>query len=133
MTDDAPLLREAYEALNEGNVAGAMEVVDEHAEWVEHSELPEAGSYVGRDTIRGFLEAFLESWQEFRQETEELIPENERVLICLRLNARGKGSGIPVETRYAHLWTMREGRGVRIDAYYDRDEALEALRAPSHG
>lgn len=133
MADDAALLRDAYEALNDGDVAGAMQVVDEQAEWHEHSDLPEAGSYVGRDTIRGFLEDFLESWQEFHQETEELIPANSRVLICLRLVARGKGSGIPVETRYAHLWTMRDGRGVRIDAYYDRDEALEALHAASPG
>jgi hypothetical protein len=28
---------------------------------------------------------------------------------------------------------MRDGRGVRIDAYYDRDEALEALHAASPG
>ena len=127
--DDIALLRNAYEALNNGDVPGAMAVVDEEAEWHEHSELPEAGSYVGRHTIREFLEAFLESWQEFHQEVEELIPANERVLICLRLVARGKGSGIPVETRYAHLWTMRKGQGVRIDAYYDRSEALEALDA----
>ena len=131
--DDLALLRNAYEALNRGDVAGAMAVVDEDAEWHEHSDLPEAGSYVGRDTIREFLEHFLESWQEFHQETEELIPAQQRVLIFLHLLARGKGSGIPVETRYAHLWTMREGRGVRIDAYYDRNEALEALEAARAG
>jgi ketosteroid isomerase-like protein len=131
--DDAARIRSAYEALNRGDVPGAMSVIDEAAEWHEHSDLPEAGSYVGRGTIREFLEEFLESWQEFHQEVEDAIPANERVLICLRLAARGKGSGIPVETRYAHLWTMQNGRGVRVDAYYDRDEALEALHATRMG
>ena len=37
--------------------------------------------------------------------------------------------GIGVESRYAHLLSMRGGRGVRVDAYYDRETALAALRA----
>jgi ketosteroid isomerase-like protein len=133
MPDDVEILREAYEALNHGDLSAAMAVVDEGAEWHEHSDLPEAGSYAGRSTIRSFLEHFLESWQEFHQEAEQFLAEDERVLILLRLVARGKGSGIPVETQYAHLWTMRDGRGVRVDAYYDRAEALEALHAAHAG
>ena len=50
------------------------------------------------------------------------------VLILLRSRSRGKGSGISVEARYAHLWTMRDGRGTRVDAYFDRDEALSAMK-----
>ena len=45
--------------------------------------------------------------------------------------AKGKGSGIEVEARYAHVWTMRDGKGVRVDAYADRDAALEALQQDS--
>jgi ketosteroid isomerase-like protein len=127
--DDVEILRNAYDALNRGDVSAALAVVDEQAVWEEHSELPEAGAYRGRETIRTFLESFLESWQEFHQEAEEFIARESRVLIFLRLVARGKGSGIPVETRYAHLWTMREGSGVRVDAYYDTEEALAALGA----
>jgi ketosteroid isomerase-like protein len=47
----------------------------------------------------------------------------------LRSRQRGKGSGIDVEAKYAHLWTMEDGRGVRVDAYIDRGEALRALKA----
>jgi ketosteroid isomerase-like protein len=125
---DVETLRGAYEALNHGDVEGALGVLDEHAEWSEHSDLPEAGVYRGRDAIRTFLEQFLESWQHFNQETEELIPGESCVLIMLRSRVRGKGSGVAVEARYAHLWTMEDGRGVRVDAYLDRDEALRALR-----
>ncbi len=128
---DVEMLREAYEALNEGNIEGAIAVLDEDAQWCEHSDLPEAGLYSGRDSIRTFLESFLESWQDFHQETEELIPGDGRVLIMLRSRQRGKGSGIDVEAQYAHLWTMQDGRGVRVDAYFDRKEALRALKGRS--
>jgi uncharacterized protein len=126
---DVKTLRDAYEALNQGDIEHALGVLDERAEWCEHSDLPEAGLYRGRDAIRTFLESFLESWGEFTQETEDLIAGEDCVLILLRSRSRGKGSGIPVEARYAHLWTMEDGRGKRVDAYFDRNEALTAMKA----
>jgi ketosteroid isomerase-like protein len=110
-----------------------MAVLDEHATWVEHSDMPEAGSYRGRDTIRNFLEQFLDSWDDFEQHIEEVHAEGDCVLLFIRLSASGRGSGVDVESRYAHLWAMREGRGVRVDAYYDRESALAALRASHDG
>jgi ketosteroid isomerase-like protein len=128
MPDDLEVLRGAYQSLNEGDISAALAVLDEDAEWREHSDLPEAGVYRGRESIRQFLERFLESWDDFRQETEDLIAQDRRVLILLRSRSTGAGSGINVEGRYAHLWTMEGGRGVRVDAYLDRDEALRALK-----
>jgi ketosteroid isomerase-like protein len=131
--DDAELLRAAYEALNRGDIPGTVRVLDDDAEWHEHSELPEADNYRGRNAIQSFLESFLESWDEFRQEVEDLIAGEGKVLVLLHMAGQGKGSGIRVEARYAHLWTMRGGRGVRIDTYTDREEALEALHAARAG
>ena len=133
MPDDVEILREAYDALNHGDIPGTVEILDADAEWHEHSDLPEADNYRGRETIRAFLENFLESWDVFRQEVEELIPSDGRVLILLHMVGQGKGSGIRVEARYAHVWTMRNGRGVRVDAYNDRESAMEALRAAHAG
>jgi ketosteroid isomerase-like protein len=129
MTDTVAQLRESYAALNRRDIDGTMAVLDEDAVWEEHSELPEAGAYRGRDTIRHFLEQFLDSWDEFEQHIEEVHAEKGCVLLFIRLTASGRGSGIDVASRYAHLWTMRAGRGVRVDAYYDRDSALAALQA----
>ena len=129
MTDTVDRLRASYEALNRRDIEDTMAVLAEDAQWVEHSELPEAGSYRGRETIRDFLLLYLDSWERFEQEIEEVRRTDECVLLFIRLTASGKGSGIDVQSRYAHLWTMREGQGVRVDAYYDREQALAALRA----
>jgi ketosteroid isomerase-like protein len=45
----------------------------------------------------------------------------------IRARTVGRGSGAEVETSYAHVWTVRDGLGVRVDAYRDVDEALEAV------
>ena len=125
---DVKVLRDAYEALNQGDIESALAVLDEQAEWCEHSDLPEAGLYRGKDAIRTFLQSFLESWENFVQETEDVIAGAGCVLILLRSRSRGKGSGISVEGQYAHLWTLRDGRGMRVDAYLDREEALSAMK-----
>ncbi len=129
MADAVEQINDSYEALNRRDIDGTMAVLDQDATWVEHSDLPEAGSYEGRETIRSFLENFLDSWDEFDQQIEEVHGDEDCVLLFIRLTASGKGSGIDVQSRYAHLWLMREGRAVRVDAYYDRESALAALHA----
>jgi hypothetical protein len=52
---------------------------------------------------------------------------NDRVLVMIHLEATGRGSAADVDARYAHLWTVPGLKGTRVDAFYDRDEALAAL------
>ncbi len=127
MAAGAQIVTGAYEALNRGDVEGALEPLADDAEWMEHSDLPEAGCYRGIDSIRTLLEGFLESWDDLHQEVETARSSNDRVLVQLRFRGTGKGSGVEVETRYAHLWTLRGEKGVRVDAYYDPAAAEEAL------
>ena len=53
---------------------------------MEHSELPEAGSYRGVATIRSFLEHYLESWEDFHQEIEDRIVRGPCVLLFIQLD-----------------------------------------------
>ncbi len=96
--EDVELLKSAYEALNRGDTEAALEALEPGAEWCEHSALPEAGTYHGRKAI----ERFLESWHEFRQEVERIVVGGDRVALLLHSFAVGKGSGVEVESRYAH-------------------------------
>ncbi len=44
----------------------------------------------------------------------------------VRVTAEGEESGVPVEMRDAHEFTIRDGVFVRWKVYADRTEALEA-------
>jgi ketosteroid isomerase-like protein len=127
-TDAREMIAASYEALNERDIDSAMEALAEDAEWHESEVLPDTGIYVGREAIRAFLTDFLASWERFHQTVEELSEEGDRVLVMIHLEATGRGSEADVDARYAHLWTVSGGRGVRVDAFYDRDEARAALR-----
>jgi ketosteroid isomerase-like protein len=127
-TDARGMIAASYEALNERDIDSAMEALAEDAEWHESEVLPDTGIYVGREAIRAFLTDFLASWERFHQTVEEVSEEGDRVLVMIHLEATGRGSEADVDARYAHLWTVSGGRGVRVDAFYDRDEARAALR-----
>ena len=128
--DELEAVRSSYEALNRGDIEGTMAMLAPDVEWHESAALPDTGTFTGREAVRGFLEDFLEQWQEFHQEVEEVVTEGDRAALMIHLTARGRGSGAEVDARYAHLWTLREGVGVRVEAYYDRDAALRALTSP---
>jgi ketosteroid isomerase-like protein len=117
----------SYEALNRRDIDAAMEVLAEDAEWNESTALPDTGVYRGRPAIRSFLTDFLDSWERFHQTVVDVLQEGDRVLVLIHLEATGRGSTASVDAHYAHLWTVSGGRGIRVDAFYDRDEALAAL------
>jgi ketosteroid isomerase-like protein len=126
-TEAKDVVLASYESLNEGKVDAAMEALAEDAEWHESEVLPDTGVYRGREAIRAFLAHFLDSWERFHQTAEDVQQVGDRVLVMIHLEATGRGSAADVDARYAHLWTISEGRGVRVDAFYDRDEARAAL------
>ena len=117
----------AYEALNRRDIDAAMEALDPDAEWHESEVLPDTGIYRGREAIRAFLTDFLDSWERFHQTVEEVRQADDRVLVLIHLEARGRGSAAEVDARYAHLWAISGTRGIRVDAFYDLDEAIAAL------
>ena len=126
--DPKDVIAASYEALNKGDIDSAMDALAEDAEWHESEVLPDTGVYRGRDSIRSFLTDFLASWERFDQTVEEVRQEGDRVLVLIHLEATGRGSAADVDARYAHLWTVSGGRGIRVDAFYDRDEARAALK-----
>jgi uncharacterized protein len=125
--NDREVVESSYAALNRGDIDAALAALAEEAEWHESGALPDAGVYLGREAIRAFLTEFLDSWESFDQEIVETREAGERVAVFIHLAAVGRGSSVEVDARYAHVWTMREGQGIRVDAFYERDEALAAI------
>jgi ketosteroid isomerase-like protein len=79
----------------------------------------------GLEEVRRFREEG--PWEELSFQPERFVDvDDERVLVLVLVYATGKGSGIPVELRNAHEFTIRDGVLVRFKVYSDRDEALEA-------
>ena len=51
----------------------------------------------------------------------------ERVVVILNQRGRSKATGIPVDMRFAQVWTLRDGQAIRMQMYASPEEALEAV------
>jgi ketosteroid isomerase-like protein len=113
----------AYEVYGEGDRAEAEALFDPHILIVPAEEGP---SY-GIDAIRDNFEHWKGAWDELEVEVEDVIDAGEdRVLLTAHHRARGRGSGIEVDTRLYSIYTLRGGKVLRTDEYADRAEALRA-------
>jgi ketosteroid isomerase-like protein len=83
-------------------------------------------SYYGHAGFLKYAEGWLEPWDEYRVIPEEFIDGGDCVVVLYRAVGRGKGSGITVERRNAHLWTVRDRKAVRLEIFPEPAEALEA-------
>jgi ketosteroid isomerase-like protein len=80
----------------------------------------------GLDGLRAFLLDWMAPWGTYRVELEEAIDLGERVLLFNHDWGRREGSTGEVRGRQGAVWTIRDGKIARLDAYGTRAEALEA-------
>ena len=122
------VVRSAYEAWNAGDLDAAVEFLDPVIEWRMPPNFPEAGTYQGVDEVKSRLEEFLESWEDFQVEVEELIEAGDRVVALTRFRGRSKGVGLELTgvAVDAQVWTLSEGRVTHVWMYGGTEEALEA-------
>jgi ketosteroid isomerase-like protein len=83
--------------------------------------------YRGHDGLRRLSREVREVWEVFVITPERFIDAGERVVVVETRRGRGKGSGVEVEDRSAVIWTIREGKVVRMETDLDPQDALEAV------
>jgi hypothetical protein len=86
---------------------------------VEARISPEVGDRTlhGLEGFAVFVEGLEEDFSEFRyqaEELEELSPE--QLLVTGHIRARGRRSNMPLAAPFGHLWTLRDGKAVRVEA-----------------
>jgi ketosteroid isomerase-like protein len=78
--------------------------------------------------LQGFAESWrdwLEPWESYYIEAEEFIDAGEEVVSLTRVLAQTTRDAVAVEHRPAAVWSVREGKIVRVRFYLERKEALE--------
>lgn len=127
MTDaNVDALRRGYEALNRGDLSVVLELLDPEIEWHEPEPSPDAGDHTGRDSFERFLRGWIDSFESFRVVPEQVVSRGDRLIAIVHQSGRGRASGIEVDARLAHVWTIRDGRAVRWEAIGDPEAALRA-------
>jgi ketosteroid isomerase-like protein len=83
--------------------------------------------YRGYDGVRRYVEVVDEMWDDFTVELQEVVGEGDRVVTGTVISGVGRGSGVKAEMTLFQVWSLRDGKVVRITGgYRDRAQAREA-------
>jgi len=92
---------------------------------------PERNTYEGVEGMREFIGDWTAAWEDWRLEVEDLADAGDEVVAIVRQSGRSKTTGLPVDMRFAQLWTLSDGKQTRMRMYAEPEEALRAAgRAP---
>ena len=119
------IVRRLHGAYARGDLEAVFAALDPEIEVHDH-DLPDSGNYRGLEGVRQWQADWAGPWEDWGWEPVEFIEAGERVIAVLRVHAKGRHSGIDVEQLNAAVWTLRDGKCVRLDYYDSRDQALQA-------
>ena len=96
--------------------------MDPNIEWVE----PEDSIFGASNTFRGpkavaegVFMRIPQEWNNFRLTVDRVIDGGDTVAVQGRYYATSKSTGQPLNAQYVHVWDMRDGKIVRLQAYTD--------------
>jgi ketosteroid isomerase-like protein len=117
-----------FDAFNSEDIERILELTDPDFEVEVPADLSaEPDVYRGHDGMRRYFHSFRDAMEEIRFRPEAHWDAGADVVVAMLITARGRRTGIAVEQRTAGVWTLRDGRALRIRMFASADEALAAV------
>jgi ketosteroid isomerase-like protein len=131
--EDVQIVREGLLASATGDPLAGQQFWDSSIEWDMSGVTgwAEKRIYRGREVIE-FLRAWADSWQGWHFEVEDVRDgAGETVFAAIHESAMGPGSGASVDQRRYFVFTMSEGRAVRVQMFSELSDAREVAGLPA--
>jgi ketosteroid isomerase-like protein len=119
-------IRSGYEAMNSARASG--EELLPLMGGIDPEVIVEMGVLEGtfREGFVRFFEGQAAVFDNLRCEPGEIIDAGETIVVPIRLTGKARSTGLPLDYRAIHVWTLRNGKAIRLRLYESRGKALEA-------
>jgi uncharacterized protein len=124
--ENVEIVRRIYASWAPGSSPAESNLLHPDIEWVNPSYALEPGIRTGIEAFTSITEGLDETIGDFRMDVERFIDARDRVVVIATMRGRGSASGVEIERRHGSVWTIRDGKAVRFQWFYEPDEALEA-------
>jgi ketosteroid isomerase-like protein len=119
-------VRRVYEGVNT-RLEVPRELFDPDYEFDNTELWPDLAEVLGFEAAQEAMREYWQTFDAYRVEIEEVIYTDEgRVINVVRDGGRMRGTDAEVWNRFFHVWTLRDGKIVRLSIHTDRNRSLEA-------
>lgn len=127
--ENVRIVKDAYTAFQTGNIQGVLDALSDDVEWITPGPpdiLPLAGHWRGRNEVAQFFSKLGDSEDVELFEPREYIAEGDKVVALIKYRGRVKSTGRTAELDVVHIFTMRDGKVLHFQEYFDTAAASEA-------
>jgi len=127
MTTPVETVQNFYAALASGNAPIALGLMADDIEWITmwHYKVDGRGP---QKVAEGLVMPLMKEWKEFTLVPSEYIADGETVVSLGNFVGTHGVSGKTADARYAHVWTVVDGRIKRFRQYIDTLAVAEARK-----
>jgi ketosteroid isomerase-like protein len=124
------MIRRAYEAWSRRDIDALLELVppDVEARPILGANIG-SSVYHGKEGLRAWFEDLHQEWETFEARVTSVEERGDCALLTFQVHARGRASGVVIDGELFHLVEFRDGLMARLEAFQDRDSAVQALAA----
>lgn len=132
MHDNLAVTREVFSRFGAHDIPGILQHLcdDIVIEFYGPATIPYAGRYRGLAEARGFFSTVLSSVAINRFEPEEMLAVGDKVFVTGHLNLSPLKTTGTIDSDFAHVITLRDGKWARFRDFMDTAVAVDAFRAP---
>jgi uncharacterized protein len=128
MTDSANLAvaRRLYDSLK--SPEALLEILSPAIEWEIVDGFPYGGRYVGPQSVfQDFFGRLLNDFEDWSTVANELYDAGDHVVVLGTYSGRAKATGKTFRANFTHLWTMKDGRMIRMQQCADTVQLSRSL------
>ncbi len=123
--DNVEIVKRALVAFSCGEADAFAALTTPDVEWTTGLGAIEGDVFHGHAGVRTYFGRLSTAWEEFRFHAHEFRDLGDTVLVLGRLEGRGRGGGVPVDSAVGAVWDLRDGEIWRLRAYLDHAKAEE--------
>jgi len=127
--EDLEAFRRAAEAYNRRDVQAVLEVADPDVVWHDALQVMLGGQATtvrGHEGVRGLMRDHTEAFAELETEFSDVRDLGDRLVATGVLRARGRESGVKIESPFSAIVAFRNGKAVQVRTFLDPEEAFQA-------
>jgi ketosteroid isomerase-like protein len=122
------MIQQLYRALSQGDAQGVAAVCTADVRWEITPGFPHSATFVGLDAVfNDFFAPLMQEFESWRTVPETFLDAGDHVVVLGHYHSRAKATGKDMTARFAHVWSLDDGKAARLRHYADTVQLARAL------